>query len=118
MTDYIKAIQDKSGIYHREAKNLVSKFIDDATVTDGIVRWNSNDNVPPTDVLNLWQFMGFNFDMDASLVAQKADLQDFLADYRANQPSTPSAEERFEARAALGAGVEVVNFITGRKFTT
>ncbi len=117
MTNYIKAIQDKSGVYHREAKNLVSKFIDDATVTDGIVRWNSNDNVPPTDVLDLWKFMGFNFDMDASLVAQKADLQAFLADYRANDTG-PTDEDRFEARAAFGSGVEIVNCITGRKFTT
>lgn len=118
MTNYIKAIQDKGACYNRQAKDLVANFVDDATVTDGIVRWNSNNNVPPTDVLELWQFMGFNFDMEDSLVAQKADLQSFLTDYRANQPSTPSAEERFEARAAFGSGVEIVNVITGSKFTT
>jgi myo-inositol-1-phosphate synthase len=39
---------------------------------------------------------------------------------QAQKNRTPEqiAEERFEARAAMGAGVEMVNIITGEKWTT
>ena len=44
-----------------------------------------------------------------------------LAEYRAAQSQRSLeqiAEERFEARAAMGPGVEMVNIITGERYTT
>ena len=35
-----------------------------------------------------------------------------------NRSAEQIAEERFEARAAMGPGVEMVNIITGERFTT
>jgi len=35
-----------------------------------------------------------------------------------NRTQEQIAEERFEARAAMGPGVEMVNIITGERYTT
>ena len=48
-------------------------------------------------------------------------VQRTLAEYReAQQNRTPEqiAEERYEARAAMGPGVEMVNMFTGETYTT
>ena len=48
-------------------------------------------------------------------------VEQSLAEYRtaqANRTAEQIAEERFEARAAMGEGVEMVNIITGERFTT
>lgn len=84
------------------------------TVTDGVVRWNSNSRVPPQDILEDWAELGLPFDIEASAAARDAELADFLADYRANPPE-PTREEMFEMQAAFGKGATVVNAITGRR---
>ena len=48
-------------------------------------------------------------------------VEQSLREYRAAQlQRTPEqiAEERFEARAAMGPGVDMVNIITGERYTT
>jgi hypothetical protein len=40
-------------------------------------------------------------------------MQDYASNYNG-----PSDEERYEARAAMGEGVEMVNVITGHKWRT
>ena len=45
----------------------------------------------------------------------------FIAEYIKNQENRTQEEineQRFEARAAMGSGVEMVNIITGEKYTT
>ena len=45
----------------------------------------------------------------------------FIAEYIKNQENRTQEEineQRFEARAAMGPGVEMVNIITGEKYTT
>ncbi len=118
MTDYIANLNDPRAPYHREAANLADRFQTDATVTDGVVRWVSNNSVPPQDILDLWQHLGFVFDMKASQAAHEADTSAFLAAYRAANANGPGAEERAEARAAMGPGVEMCNVITGYRWTT
>jgi hypothetical protein len=59
--------------------------------------------------------------VDATATAREAHTAWSLNIYRKAQAQrTPEqiAEERFEARAAMGAGVEMVNIITGEKWTT
>ena len=53
--------------------------------------------------------------------ARDVHTQKFLEEYRiaqANRTAEEIAEERFEARAAMGPGVEMVNIVTGERYTT
>ena len=54
-------------------------------------------------------------------VAREIHTKAFLEEYRTaqlNRTAEQIREERFEARAAMGPGVEMVNIITGEKYTT
>jgi len=54
-------------------------------------------------------------------VARDIHTKAVLEDYRVaqlNRSAEQIREERFEARAAMGPGVEMVNIITGEKYTT
>ena len=117
MTDYIKSYKNPTDIYHREAIRLTERLSTDMTIMDGIPRWNSNNHVIPSDCAELAAYIGLPVDLVASDKARDADTKAFLAAYRANYTG-PSDEERFEARAAHGAGVELVDMITGHKWTT
>lgn len=91
-------------------------FPDKATVTDGIVRWNSNGNVPPADCLDLLAFLGFisEADVAASATVRDGETAAFLAEYRRNsRPLT--GEALAEARAAFGPGEVIVDVISGVK---
>jgi len=53
--------------------------------------------------------------------AREEYVERTMAEYRqaqANRTAEEIAEERFEARAAHGPGVEIVNIFTGERFTT
>ena len=54
-------------------------------------------------------------------VAREIHTKKFLEEYtiaQKNRSAEQIREERFEARAAMGPGVEMVNIITGEKYTT
>ena len=54
-------------------------------------------------------------------VARDIHTTAFLKEYRVaqlNRSAEQIREERWEARAAMGPGVEMVNVITGEKYTT
>ena len=54
-------------------------------------------------------------------VARKLYTQRTLAEYslaQKNRTAEQIAEERFEARAAMGPGVKMVNIFTGEQYTT
>lgn len=101
----------------REFERLAAKLPVDATIRDGVIRWNSNDRVPPSEVVAVAVKIGLPVDEAKSTAARNAEQAAFLAEYRANYKG-PSAEERFEARAAFGPGHELVNIITGHKWRT
>ena len=69
-------------------------------------------------MLEGFRALGYTFDFDRCLSTRKKEDAESIAAYRAAQPATPSSEEVFEARAAFGPGVEVVDVFTGRKFRT
>ena len=103
----------------RERARHVEMVRDDATIVNGVVRWKSNGRVPFADCLEDAIAGGVaGIDLAACAAARDADTTAFLAEYRRNQPAEPSAEERFEARAAFGEGVEVVDVLSGRRFRT
>lgn len=85
-----------------------------------VLLWGSNGQSPMSDMLAAWFFLGLV--TEAQVIATEAASDEqaraFIAEYRLNQPTEPSAEERFEARAAFGPGETVVDIFSGRRFTT
>ena len=56
-----------------------------------------------------------------TIIADEKYKADFFAEYiknQANRTQEEINEQRFEARAAMGSGVEMINIITGEKYTT
>lgn len=117
MTNYIKDLEsDGPAIFRDRAKELIQQFDTDATVVDGVVRWNSNNQVPPKDILELWDYIGKDFDIDKSLHASHIETTEFLKQYRESQKNREyTDEEMHEMRAAFGEGTTVVNAITGKR---
>ena len=89
----------------------------------GVVRWDSNDRVPFDDMLNDFRSLGLidRADVLLSQDAREIDNEVFMAEYReAQRNRTPEqiAEDHYEARAAHGPGVKMVNVFTGEQYTT
>jgi hypothetical protein len=85
---------------------------------DGVVLWQSNDRVPFEDMLTDFAEAGFISFIDVRRSLEYKEKQDAeaIAEYiaaRANRTQEQIEEERFEMRAAFGAGEKVVNVITG-----
>lgn len=89
----------------------------EATYVDGVMRWKSNDRVPPKECIMEAFEKGFPVDVDKSLEISDKETSEFLENYRKNYRG-PYEEDRMEARAAFGPGVELVNVITGKKWKT
>ncbi|MNJ89988.1 hypothetical protein D3C87_75780 [compost metagenome] len=117
MTNYIKALEsDGPVVFRDQAQRLIQQFDTDATVIDGVVRWNSNNQVPPKDILELWDYIGKDFDIDKSLHVCHVETTEFLSRYRESQKNREySDEEMGEMRAAFGSDTTVVNVVTGRR---
>lgn len=104
-----------------ESERIAKQLREEATVKDGVIRWNSNGNVPPADLVLIAESLGLAVDVDKSTKAREADLDVFFAQYREaqkNKTAEQRAEEEYEMRAAFGPGETVVNIITGERFTT
>ena len=59
--------------------------------------------------------------VEATAIARDRYVQRTLAEYaeaQRNRSAEEIAEQRMEARAAMGPGVEMVNIITGETYTT
>lgn len=82
---------------------------------DGVLIWNTNDRPVPPHV-----FEGaFVQEPEGQEAAHAANQSAAIAEYIAARKGKPvSAEERYEARAAHGPGVELVDVLTGDRFTT
>lgn len=95
----------------------------DATIIDGVVRWNSNNRVPFDDMLEDASAQGLRFYIDLAKCreARQTENNAFITEYcayRAQRTPEQVAEERFEARAAMGPGVDMVNVFTGERWRT
>jgi hypothetical protein len=88
-------------------------YIDD----QGIMRWRSNDSVPPDDCLLAALDMGLITlpQHNHSVEVSKVETRKAIEAYIANQPAQPSEEELYEMRAAFGPGEVVVDVISGRR---
>lgn len=108
------------GFRQAEAAKTVDRIAERATITAGVIRWNSNDRVPPLDIVALAAEVFEAVDFDASREAYEADAKRSIAEYRRRRAQrTPEqvAEERAEMRAAFGPGATVVDVLTGERTT-
>ena len=82
-----------------------------------VLRWCSNGNTVPMDICELgnWVYL------EEQKEARQDEVQVAMFRYKqAQRNRTPEEieEQRFEARAAMGTGVVMVNVITGERYTT
>ena len=111
---YIRSLNCPRGRWDfLDAHNTIAEFAD-TTIIDGVPRWNSNNQVPPNDILELWHYMNLPFDFQKAKAAREADTTVFLDQYRrTNTGRQRTPEELYEMRAAFGSGEVIVNVITG-----
>jgi hypothetical protein len=100
--------------FRRDAENLALKFDTDTTYVDAIIRWKSNNQVPPQEVLDFWKYIGKRFNMAKAKAARERETKAFLARYKANQKPA-SFDERNQMTGAFGKGTVVVDVFTGRR---
>lgn len=82
-----------------------------------VLRWSTNGNTVPMDICELgnWVYL------EEQKEARQDEVQLAILRYKqAQRNRTPEEieEQRFEARAAMGPGVVMVNVITGERYTT
>lgn len=105
--------------WKRERAEFLKENIETGSTIDekGIMRWKSNNRIPPLDCL---EFAAFGLKMPVNVPACVAqgdrETQEAIREYR-NQAGkrNPSPEERFEMEAAFGRGEAVVDIISGRR---
>ena len=92
-------------------------------IKDGAVRWSSNGRCLPAECVR--DLVDANLITEATAErttdARERELSEFFAEYRAaqaNRSAEQIQEERMMARGAMGAGVRMVNIITGETYTT
>lgn len=81
---------------------------------EGIPRWKSNDRVPMNDMLDMWKYLGKDFNYEkANETRQKEDEEAIKQYCNRRAEYRYSDEELIEMRAAFGEGQEVVDILTG-----
>jgi hypothetical protein len=84
-------------------------------IIDGIIRWKSNNAIPPKGILDTWKELNLPFDYAGSLKQLDIDTAKNIVNYVKSKKSHKySAEEMYEMRSAFGEGVMVTNVITGK----
>jgi len=121
MTDYFAHLSSDVVPFRRDAERMRDKIPTDARFEAGVMRWNSNNAIPPADIVAFAAKLGYPVDVAACDAARSAALRAFAADYKAARAKrTPAevAEERAMARAAHGPGVELMDVLTGERYRT
>jgi hypothetical protein len=106
--------------WKNDADNKVKKYFEDASEVDGVIRWNKSKNVPPSELLELWAYVGLidQWTFQRSTDARDKAQAEFAKQYRETRAKQGySQEQLFEMRSAFGAGATVVNAITGERIT-
>lgn len=107
-------------LQEQEYDRAAERFVADAFLAGGVWRWRVNDACPFDDLLAAMERRGL-VTLDERVqtgLQRQRDTAAFLAEYRRRQPAEPTSEERAEARAAFGSGEEVVDVLSGRRYTT
>jgi len=102
-----------------DAKRKEDFYVDETNSATGpVVRWNSNDRIPFGDMLSEFATAGWISvqTVENSLAQRRIEDRIALEAYAKNYRG-PSQEERFEMQAAFGSGAQVVNVLTGHRYT-
>ena len=102
-----------------DTKRKEDFYIDETDSASGpVVRWLSNDRIPFGDMLAEFAHAGWISvqTVENSLAQRKIEDRIALEAYAKNYRG-PSEEEQFEMRAAFGPGAQVVNVLTGHRYT-
>ena len=119
MTDYIRQMTEPRYPFEQtEAQRLADSLQTEATVTDGVLRWNSHGRVPPREVVDFAEWLGMGVCVLATTRTRDEETSQMIAEYRAARKDGPTAEERFSARAAHGPDVEMIDIVTGHRWRT
>jgi hypothetical protein len=104
------------------SKETLDTFNERAYIDEfGAVRWKSNDRIPFDDKLAEFAALGIEFNKNECIVSRDIEQREALKAYaeaQANRTPEQIAEQRAEARAAMGPGVKMVNVLTGERYTT
>lgn len=119
MNRYIEGITKYSlpHPFRAEAERLANQFDTNTYKQDGVIRWRSNNSVPPEEVLEFWKYIGKRFNMSKAVAARKRECKEILNKYRILNDHI-NEERMHEIRAAFGPGVDVVDVITGKRTRT
>jgi len=82
-----------------------------------VLRWESNDRCVPMDIMEASDW----FHIDSHRQTLNTEQAESIAAYiesRKHISDEQRAEEAFERRAAFGPGEEIVNVLTGERYTT
>lgn len=112
MTDYVGNLSSTVRPFREDAERTADKLRKDATITNGVIRWNSNGSVPPEDCVALAAHIGLAVNVARCTAERNREIDAFLAEYRRNPPRL-SPEDRAEALRELGP--DAVNVVTGRR---
>ena len=116
----LEAQKDAREFFATSQKPFLSVFAGDDPVTNGIeddvLIWNSNNRHPMDDLMSRWLELGLVTDAQyyATEVARDEQNAMFIEEYKLNQANRSAeqiAEQRFEARAAMGPNVDMVNIL-------
>ena len=114
----------RNSIHERDLEEAKKSFArQDFRIENDVLIWNSNDRHPMDDLMSRWLELGLVTDVQffATEVARDEQNAMFIEEYKLNQANRSAeqiAEQRFEARAAMGPNVDMVNIFTGEKWNT
>lgn len=103
--------------FRTDAEKMLDAFHTDVYIKNGVVRWKSNQNVPPSDILEFWNYIGFDFDFEKTKKAREKDITELLGSYTKNKKD-PSDETMYEMRAAFGKDVDVIDVVSDKHYRT
>ena len=105
--------------WQRERAEELKNSLETQTTIDekGIMRWTTNNHVPPLDCLEFAKFgLKMPVNVPASVAQGDKETQEAIQAYREHQAAREiSLEERFEMEAAFGKGAKIVDIITGKE---
>ena len=82
-----------------------------------VLRWDSNDNTVPMDLCQLGKWTYIEQQRETMEIETRRFMRKYQEAQR-NRTAEEIAQQHDEARAAMGQGVEMVDVITGERYTT
>lgn len=111
----------------RDADSAMASFkgegYSNAIQDAGVYRWSSNNSPVPDEIMGYWEAMGLVWAEERAATKAASEVHtaktlEAYAQAQARRSPEQIAEQRADARAAMGSGVDMVDVITGERWTT